>query len=352
MIGGDKKTAGKFVGAGGYGCVFDPALKCDKGEKNDLSKLMMFSEGLAEYEKNMEIKSILSKIKDLDEHFLFCSSWCRPKKMSEIQSKRVRKRCDNEVGEEFEKMGVNNLILLMMKSGGEDLDKKIEKIGKMSKKKREVLIKDLNNRIIKMVEKACIPMNNLDVYHSDMKALNMVCKDQNVIKIIDWGLAEIGNPIGYESHYSGIHFNKPYESLLFNIEDGESGKEMVKKIGLTVDDKKDKILRSHMKSDILLLFRGCVEIENEDEEVMKILKEYLEKMGYLCMRGGLFSRRKLITSYYKKQDLWGVMTCYLDICKYGKVETIMRSDILHACRYLVDDLEISGNKFVEKLKSI
>ena len=349
-----RNNAGKFLGAGGYGCVFNPALKCENNEKDDLSKLMLFSEGLSEYEKNMEIKKMLSRIENIDKHFLFCSSWCRPRKVSDIKSRKIRKRCDNEVGEDFEMMGMENLILLLMKNGGLDLDKYIEKIGKLKSvvEKREK-IKKLNKKLISMIQDGCIPMNRLGVYHADMKALNLVLKGNGEIKIIDWGLAEIGDPLKYENHYSGIHFNKPYESLLFNIEDRMNEKDLGKAIKKIVLEKKEKIIRSHMKSDMLLMFGGCEGMEDENEYIKNELIKYLEKMAYLCVNNGVYDRRLLINSYYKKQDLWGVMTCYLDICKFIKLpDDIMKDNILNACRYMIGKLELNGEDLIEKLKII
>ena len=56
----DKTLGGKVIGSGGFGCVFDPALKCEgssKREPKKISKLMTNKHAIKEYEEiNTEVK--------------------------------------------------------------------------------------------------------------------------------------------------------------------------------------------------------------------------------------------------------------------------------------------------------
>ena len=50
----DKTLGGKSIGAGGFGCVFYPALKCEnatKRSKNKISKLLNIRHANEEYEE-------------------------------------------------------------------------------------------------------------------------------------------------------------------------------------------------------------------------------------------------------------------------------------------------------------
>ena len=62
-----ENKAGKVIGAGGFGCIFYPALKCKNKNKNfkGISKLSFKKEIEKEEKLNQEIKPIILKIKKL-----------------------------------------------------------------------------------------------------------------------------------------------------------------------------------------------------------------------------------------------------------------------------------------------
>ena len=64
---------GKVIASGGYGCVFDPALKCEgasKREANKISKLMTEDHATSEYEEINKIKDQLDSIPNYQDYFL------------------------------------------------------------------------------------------------------------------------------------------------------------------------------------------------------------------------------------------------------------------------------------------
>ena len=73
---------GKVIGSGGFGCVFDPVLKCEGSTKRDpkkISKLMTERHAIKEYE---EINLIKEKLKNVHNHrnyyLLYDAVLCRP----------------------------------------------------------------------------------------------------------------------------------------------------------------------------------------------------------------------------------------------------------------------------------
>jgi hypothetical protein len=84
---------------------------------------------------------------------------------------------------------------------------------------------EVNNALIELLEKAIVPMNKLGLVHMDLKADNVLCDSSSgkpKVRIIDWGLAHVGNdkPSAYdlEDWVSGrpVQFNLPVTVRLFN----------------------------------------------------------------------------------------------------------------------------------------
>ena len=77
---------GKVLASGGYGCVFNPALKCEgasKRESNKISKLMTDKHATQEYEEINKIKDKLYLIRNYEDYFLiYDSTLCRPAKLT------------------------------------------------------------------------------------------------------------------------------------------------------------------------------------------------------------------------------------------------------------------------------
>lgn len=83
-----KKLAigGKVIASGGFGCVFDPALKCQGKKtrgKNRITKLLTKKHALIEYNEIIEFKKKLDKIPNYQNYFLIDDfNICKPAKLS------------------------------------------------------------------------------------------------------------------------------------------------------------------------------------------------------------------------------------------------------------------------------
>ena len=74
----------KIIGAGGFGCVFKPALKCKNSKKrtNGISKLSLISDSNIEWAKLELVRKYLKKIPNYQNYFLLYNlEKCLPSKL-------------------------------------------------------------------------------------------------------------------------------------------------------------------------------------------------------------------------------------------------------------------------------
>lgn len=166
-----------------------------------------------------------------------------------IQEKDVLSCGKHEVVTEFKRTRFDQLAVLNIPYGGYSLDKYIINVNN-NKDTRNMFVYEMTISLQKLCEFGIKEMHNNNVYHNDIKALNILWNDDKLMRIIDWGLARVGRPNMIINHYKGFHFNYPYESLLFNFEDKLPEKKYKQIISKIVKEYKDiKVLR--YKEDII-----------------------------------------------------------------------------------------------------
>jgi len=88
---------GKVIASGGFGCVFNPALKCkgsNKRESGKITKLMTEKHATSEYEEINGIKEKLDTIQNYQDYFLLNNfTICKPAKLSESDLKNFNTKC-------------------------------------------------------------------------------------------------------------------------------------------------------------------------------------------------------------------------------------------------------------------
>lgn len=207
-----KIHAGKAIGSGGFGCVFRPAIKC-QGKKNKtkgISKLSKNNESKKEYKIIKNIQPIIKKIKNNEKYFLINEiTFCQPAKLSisDFENANTCSIIEENSLSTFNK-NIKNYKILNMPDGGVSLNYAIEN--------NIIQFNIINKLLINILKNAIIPMNNLNLYHNDLKSENILYKNQN-IKIIDFGeYFEYTNKIPEILKNRKILYNSPFSRILFN----------------------------------------------------------------------------------------------------------------------------------------
>ena len=210
-----KRKGGKVIDSGGFGCVFNPALKCknNKTRSKGISKLSFTNESNIEWNTLNTIKTYLSKIPNYTKYFLISDiTTCIPDKLS-TSDKESFDKCFSLEENGITSDNINNnlhlLKIINMPFGGINLDIVVNN--------NLISINKYNNLLKKLLTNAIIPMNKLNIYHFDLKSSNILYKDNN-IKIIDFGEIGISNKntiIPNILFNRGIQFNSPFSRILY-----------------------------------------------------------------------------------------------------------------------------------------
>ena len=217
------KKGGEVIGAGGYGCIFSPALRClgSNERKGDISKLLEKNDANDEWNELKNIKNIVKNIPNYNNYFLVNNIFkCQPNTITENDLKNVI-ICENALGSigisttEINK-NLDKLEIINMPYGGIDLLKIITE--------NKELFTTLNNILLELLVKGILPMNKLGFFHCDIKAQNILYLKQKC-RLIDWGISVLikdipvkiipekikNNKLQYNSPFSRIIFNKIFD---------------------------------------------------------------------------------------------------------------------------------------------
>jgi len=221
------KKGGKAIASGGFGCLFDPPLKC-KNENNSIpnsvkyvSKLMTQKNATAEYDEIEKIKYILEKIPNYQNFFLVNGfTICNPMPLTKTDLENFSK-CTSLKKKKFTEDNINSkideLAILNMPFGGEPVDNFLKKHFN-----NQFLIL-VNNSLIDLLVNGIVPMNNLGIYHCDIKDSNILVNiDESGLKsrLIDWGLSfeytETNKGITHSVYRRPFQYNVPFSIILFS----------------------------------------------------------------------------------------------------------------------------------------
>ena len=239
------KHGGHVIGSGGFGCIFKPALKC-KTQKNNLkkinkrdtgkiTKLMTVKHATKEYNEIQKFNKILSTINNYKKYFLISDlTLCEPYPLSQEDLINYKKKCKALNKKDITEGNINNnldeVLALNMPYGGKDLGTFLE-----SNLSHKELIK-LNNSLVDLLSYGILPMNNLHLYHCDIKDSNILVEkyaDSSLYtRIIDWGLSTEYNKehkIPDILSRRPLQFNVPFSIILFNNEFIEHYSKFLKK---------------------------------------------------------------------------------------------------------------------------
>jgi serine/threonine protein kinase len=229
MDSNNNKQGGKVLASGGFGCVFTPALKCignNTRDKNKISKLMTNKHAKEEYEELIYVNSKLNDIPNYKKYFLIDDfTLCKPVKLTKDDLKNYRE-CGALEKEGITKKNINDsldkLLAINMPYGGITVEDFI-----ISNKYHAKLI-ELNNKLLELLKNGILEMNKKHIYHSDIKASNILILMQNdnasvdnmKVRLIDWSLTVEYIPFKnnkFPNNWKNrpLQFNVPFSIILF-----------------------------------------------------------------------------------------------------------------------------------------
>jgi hypothetical protein len=346
---------GKVIASGGFGCVFDPPLRC-KGkqrEKNKVSKLMIERHVLSEFNEIEQIKKVLKKIPNYSNYFLVDDfSVCEPEKLDSEDLTNFKKKCSalpkKDITEKNINANLDKVMILNMPHGGMPIDDFIYNI----KDYKELVA--LNNHLINLLNHGIVPMNRNHVYHTDVKDSNiLISQDKSKTRLIDWGLTteylpNVDAEFPKKWKNRSIQFNVPFSLIIFtdafleqytkylkDIKNDKKGnskdnlKLFVKKYVevwlrergpghfkyvnkifylLFIHDIKKDFSNKNMKADLEM-----IEKDYTMPYIINYITEILVHFTKFRKNGDIDLRVYLDTVFIKILDIWGLILCYLPI---------------------------------------
>lgn len=234
--------AGEAIAAGGFGCVFRPAIKCDssadrakQSQHKYISKIMKTRYANEEMEEVNRFLPVIKTIPNNKKYFLLDGIFkCKPGNLTSSDKKNLNTKCRNLLNEGINASNINNnlskIAALNIPDGGVAVRKTMEGLAVKflrGDKEQEKRFGHLNNSLVRTLKNAIIPMNNKGIIHCDLKGDNMLVSDEKLsrgepyVKIIDWGLGGKFNPsdkitIPQAVRDRPIQFNGPWGVILFD----------------------------------------------------------------------------------------------------------------------------------------
>lgn len=340
------KRGGAVIGIGGYGCVFSPPLPCKGSPRpsNDfVSKLMERKNAEDEMKEIARVKKILEKIPDASRYFSVSNvEMCdigglTDKDLEGMDCGPIDVR---KVRSDLQKTGADpSVALLQQPNLGVTLSKYVVGGGAKDMNGLYEVFQNMNSLLLNGI----IPMNELGVYHEDLKNDNILVKD-GIPRIIDWGFIVVNTrgpirdastrltiaPAGTNPVMrSYVMYNQPLAATYFYsiAWDGDTSGELKEELeeGLDKNDLNLAITKSlaaledeghfgYLRHNLLkpamaiLKDAGVTEFGPIQPSSQVVFIKYLERLNaeYISMAGSkTIDHDKIYRDFYSNVDKWG-----------------------------------------------
>ncbi len=254
MTTNENKLCGGYVEAsGGFGCLFNPAIKCrnttnkDEYKSGYVTKLMTKKNALDEYKQIEAFRAILKNIPNFQKYFLVDNfTICEPDELTNKDLENFEEECDTLKNRDIYAKNINQnldkLLALNMPYGGIDVNNYLY-VHVTNDVSLKQVYTQLNISLINLLIHGIVPMNEMELYHCDIKGSNVLVKNDTVkndsiknvsvknasekiklqTRIIDWGLSVYEGDKDKNSEYiprnlskRSFHYNVPFSVILFN----------------------------------------------------------------------------------------------------------------------------------------
>ena len=222
---------GRVIESGGFGCIFDPPLKCKNGSTpatgRGVTKLMKRRNSVNEFNEVSKFYKLLQGIPNFRDYFLVDGfSLCEPQTLTANDLADFDEKCSALKKMHMSAANVNRpenlrqLLALNMPYGGLDAGNYIDQYlfvpGKMV---------TFNESLTRLLRHGILPMNKVGVYHCDLKSSNILAREEGHVlktRLIDWGLSasysgKHGGPIPRVLTNRPFQFNVPFSNVIFTV---------------------------------------------------------------------------------------------------------------------------------------
>ena len=372
---GKKDNAGKPIAAGGFGCVFYPAINCKnkKTKKNFVSKLILKKYASSEMSIINSVKKLLMKIPYYGDYFIVKDTYqCSPDTLKKKDKKNFDKKCRPLTRKNITAKNVNSnldkLQIINMPYSGIDMDKYWDTwIDLPDTKEKKKLFGMTNICLINLLRKGIFVMNKEGLYHLDIKGGNIMhsLTNNNILnvgdiktRLIDWGLSmkyKNKKNIPIELVERPFQFNLPYSNILFQTNIQKIIDDYIKTIKKTdsIYYKKHMFLGlSHRIYEsainnlgeghlpyMLQLIEQIYNPYNTNNIVVgkNIICEYIGKIleTYMNKDNKLDLFKYMQEVFLKNVDIWGFISSYSNLIsrnnKYTEVRNILEKIMKDYC---------------------
>jgi hypothetical protein len=369
---------GKPIASGGYGCVFNPVLKCNElnnndnnnnnNDNNNVSKLMYSKYAISEYNQIQILKHILNKIPNYQNYFIIDNiTLCTPTKLQKKDLLKFNSVCssfyEHNITEENVNVFLNKLLILNIPYAGISLDNWLRKT------QTENNFKDCNIKLHNLLLHAILPMNKHNIYHCDIKESNLLIKEDknnaggkkinnNFIHIIDWGISiiydfSIEQLIPPAFHNKLLQYNAPFSIIILNeyfLQKYSDYLNNPNKISLhkfveqyvTIYNHEYGEGHFHAIVSFSEIFMKQKNKQKQQEKVMSIIVNYIVSIIKKFHFSGINQYKGLFeyfnNVFIKNIDVYGFIWCYKTIAEFYYINknilTSLQKNIYKLLKYL------------------
>jgi serine/threonine protein kinase len=343
-----KKRGGKVFESGGYGCLFSPPLKCknisnmNQTRGTYVTKLMKKKYAKREYDEITKFEKILKHIPNYDDYFLVKNfELCVPEKLTKEDLTNFNENCSALSNDDLNEKNINEQIddleAIQMPFGGIDVFDYVEKINYDNSKMIQ-----LNQTLIDLLKNGIVKMNELGVYHGDIKDSNVLISKKNngiIARLIDWGLSQTYHneekiPDAFTSR--PFQYNTPFSCILLSRIFRQTCDEFLKTTPNPSHSELKEFIHSYLKtkrhfSKHLIHIHRTIQVLFKNEYLFhkysgksldikyayEYISNYLFKILEKYIKNGKFHVMEYFKQVYLKNvDVWGFVSIYTYFIDY------------------------------------
>ncbi|MAH20487.1 MAG: hypothetical protein CMB96_03470 [Flavobacteriaceae bacterium] len=344
---------GKVIGVGSFGCVFSPPLPCKEGQKQPtkdmVSKLMESDDAEKEMSEIDRVTERLGQIPNAGRYFGgFDTYICQADSITPDDVRGFNCHVGDVtklINDTRSPLELPELSILQQKDLGKTVHDYLTTVDSQEN------LKSFLQNMVNLLNNGIIPMNNLGIYHLDIKSDNVLVND-NLPVLIDWGLSymtddskpivnaftrgKIFNPeVTNVPMTAFCMFNEPLVARAFyktadNVGGmldfhGLSGASTVRSIIHKLYTSPTESESQHLRYLLGGIINPVIEVMKQDYESQEkqypftgsemLLSHYLSVQRDLYFKDGVVNHNQLYQDFFYNVDIWGWVMTFVPLLK-------------------------------------